>query len=163
MEENICYSETISSKWTEALFVALTLLFGTLFLWRVTAKGPDTLALVLAGLALIFLFNVINYRVLTIRITRQALALKFGIFTWTEPFDNIAASSIDRIPWLMWYGGAGIHFMFIRKRYRASFNFLEYPRVVAALKNKRGPVCDLSFTTRHPEQVQQLLQQLTAT
>mgnify|MGYP000900013350 CR=1 FL=1 len=31
------------------------------------------------------------------------------------------------------YGGAGIHFMSIRGRYRASFNFLEYPRVVIAL------------------------------
>jgi len=61
----------------------------------------------------------------------------------------------------MQYGGAGIHFMFINKRYRASFNFLEYPRIVVALKKKSGPVCDLSFTTRHPEKVLQLLQLVT--
>ena len=51
--------------------------------------------------------------------------------------------------------------MLIDKRYRASFNFLEYPRIVVVLKKKRGLVCDLSFTTRHPEKVQQLLRHFT--
>jgi hypothetical protein len=50
-------------------------------------------------------------------------------------------------------GGAGILFMFVRKRYRASFNFLEYPRVVIALRKKAGPVQDISFSTRRPEDV----------
>jgi hypothetical protein len=58
----------------------------------------------------------------------------------------------------MKYGGAGIHFMFIRDRYRASFNFLEYPRVVIAFKKKVGPVRDISFSTRKPEDVIQLIQ-----
>jgi len=160
MEENICYTETISSKRTEALFIALTLLFGGLFLFWVTINSLNILTFVIAGLSLVFLFYVINYRVLTIRLTRQALELKFGIFTWTEPYDNIVGCAIDKILWLMWYGGAGIHFMFINKRYRASFNFLEYPRVVVALKKKSGPVCDLSFSTRNPEKVQHILQQL---
>ncbi|MFZ2095565.1 MAG: hypothetical protein WAV05_02895 [Anaerolineales bacterium] len=48
--------------------------------------------------------------------------------------------------------------MMIRKRYRASFNFLEYPRVVIALKRKVGPVQDISFTTRRPDDVIQQLQ-----
>jgi hypothetical protein len=159
LEENICYTETISSKRTEAPFVGLTLVFGGLFLFWITVNNLNILAFVSAGLSLIFLFYAINYRVLTIRLTRQALVLKFGIFAWTEPYDNIASWSIDKISWPMRYGGAGIHFMFINKRYRASFNFLEYPRVVVALKKNAGPVCDLSFTTRHPEKVQQLLQQ----
>jgi hypothetical protein len=54
-------------------------------------------------------------------------------------------------------GGAGIHFMVIENRYRASFNFLEYPRVVIALKRKKGPVRDISFSTRHPEELLQRL------
>lgn len=56
-------------------------------------------------------------------------------------------------------GGAGIHFMSIRKRYRASFNFLEYPRVVIAFKRKVGPVQDISFSTRQPEKVIRLIQE----
>jgi hypothetical protein len=58
---------------------------------------------------------------------------------------------------LLKYGGAGIHFMTVNQRYRASFNFLEYPRVVIALKHKRGLIHDLSFSTQNPEQVIQVL------
>jgi hypothetical protein len=56
-------------------------------------------------------------------------------------------------------GGAGIHFMMIRQRYRASFNFLEYPRVVVAFKKKAGPVQDISFTTRQPDEVLRLMRE----
>jgi hypothetical protein len=50
-------------------------------------------------------------------------------------------------------GGAGIHFMLVNGRYRASFNFLEHPRVVIRFRNKIGPVVDLSFSTTQPEKV----------
>jgi hypothetical protein len=43
--------------------------------------------------------------------------------------------------------------MFVRGRYRASFNFLEHPRVVVALRGGAGPVRDVSFSTRRPEAV----------
>jgi hypothetical protein len=59
-------------------------------------------------------------------------------------------------------GGAGIHFMFIRGRYRASFNFLEHPRAVIAFRQPVGPVRDLSFSTRHPEELCQLIQAAVA-
>lgn len=162
MDDSICYVETITSRRTEALFIALTFLFGGLYTRRSVKKGTDSFAFVLGGLCLVFLFYVVNYRVLTIRLTQKALQLKFGIFTWTEPIDNIAACSVDDITGLMRYGGAGIHFMLIQNRYRASFNLLEYPRVVVALKKKAGPVCNLSFTTRNPEKVLQLLEQHAA-
>jgi hypothetical protein len=50
--------------------------------------------------------------------------------------------------------------MLIRKRYRASFNFLEHPRVVIALKRKVGPVRDISFSTRRPDDVLRLIQEV---
>lgn len=56
-------------------------------------------------------------------------------------------------------GGAGIHFMFVHKRYRASFNFLEHPRVVIAFKRKAGPVQDISFSTRQPTDVVRLIRE----
>jgi hypothetical protein len=56
-------------------------------------------------------------------------------------------------------GGAGIHFISVRGRYRVSFNFLEHPRVVIALKKKRGLVRDVSFSTRHPDEVLQLIRE----
>ena len=156
--ENLLYTERVSSKRTEMLFVALTLLFFTLLIWRVTARGLDILVLVFLCLFAFFFFYALNYRTLTIRLTTKSLKLTFGIFTWNVPLDNIESCRLDEIPVLMRMGGAGIHFMLIRRRYRASFNFLEYPRVVIAFKRKVGPVRDISFSTRHPDELLRLLQ-----
>ena len=84
--------------------------------------------------------------------------LTFGIFTWRVPLDNVAECRLDDIPLMMRMGSVGIHFMTIRKRYRASLNFLEHPRVVIAFKRKAGPVRDISFSTRRPEAVLRLIQ-----
>jgi hypothetical protein len=89
--------------------------------------------------------------------TNKALTLKFGIFKWVVDLNNIDVCQMDTVSGLMKYGGAGIHFMFVKKRYRASFNFLEHPRVVISFKKKVGPVSDLSFSTKEPEKVIQLV------
>lgn len=39
------------------------------------------------------------------------------------------------------------------------FNFLEHPRRVVMLKARRGPVRDIAFDTRQPEEVMLLLEQ----
>ena len=153
MTNNIIYTERVSSNKTEALFLAFTIIFFALFLWRVASDSLDGFAIAFLCFFFFFLFYCVNYRVLVIRITPESLNLTFGIFTWTVPVNNIEAVRIDDLPALMRMGGAGIHFMFIRKRYRASFNFLEYPRVVIALKKQRGPVKDISFSTRQPDDI----------
>jgi hypothetical protein len=156
----VVYTERLSSKWTTALFAALTILFLALFAWRVGGAGIEALAVVLLVLALVFFFYTLNYRVLRIELTRRELVLTFGLFKWRLPLENIAAYQLDQVPFVMRYGGAGIHFMLIRGRYRASYNFLEYPRVVVALRRKAGPVCDLSFSTRRPDELLRCLQEL---
>jgi hypothetical protein len=77
--------------------------------------------------------------------------------------DNIDECRQDDLPILMKYGGAGIHFMLIQGRYRASFNFLEHPRVVISLKKRAGPVRDISFSTSHPDEVIRLIRAATST
>ena len=150
----LLYFEEVSSKWTEALFLALTILFGLLFIWRVSTVSPDILAIVFLVLFALFLFYSVNYRKLIIRLTDESLKLTFGFFNWTVPLENIEACQLDdNLPALMKYGGAGIHFMLIRNRYRASFNFLEHSRVAIALKKKAGLVQDISFSTRQPDDV----------
>ena len=89
--------------------------------------------------------------------------LTFGIFTWRVPWTNVAEYRPDKLPFLLKYGGAGIHFMTVHKRYRVSFNFLEYPRVVIALKRKAGLVRDVSFSTRQPEVVLHLIEERVST
>jgi hypothetical protein len=159
MMDKPTYSERISSNRTEALFLALTILFLLLFLWRSAAAGADVLAAVFLILSIVFLFYSINYRTLIIRFGAKSLKLTFGVFSWEVPFANIEACALDELPASARLGGAGIHFMSVRKRYRASFNFLEYPRAVIALKKPAGPVRDLSFSTRRPEAVLRLLRE----
>ena len=159
MTDDLIYHERVSSNRTEALFLALTILFFLLLIWRVKAGSLDVLAAVFFCLFSLFFFYSVNYRTLIIRLTPESLKLTFGIFTWRVPLDNIEECRLDEIPLLMRMGGAGIHFMSIRKRYRASFNFLEHPRVVIAFKRKAGPVRDISFSTRHPEDVLRLIQE----
>ena len=158
MMENILYYEKISSKLTSALFLVLTMIFSLLMLWRLDVAGFDLLSGVFIFLTLLFLFYSINYRMLQLQITSQDLRLKFGIFYWRVPLENIEQCELDDVPPLKKFGGAGIHFMTVRGRYRASFNFLEYPRVVVLLKSKRGPVQDISFSTRRPEDIIRLIQ-----
>jgi hypothetical protein len=130
-----------------------------MFLWRVNAAGLEFAAVLLGFLFLLFLFYSLNYRRLVIDLTPQRLKLKFGIFSWSIPLNNIATCALDELPALIRYGGAGIHFMFIRRRYRASLNFLEHPRVVIALRQSAGPVQDVSFSTCQPTELLSVLQQ----
>lgn len=147
------YLEEISSPKTAFFFLILTLLLLFMAVVRWIVTGMDWLTALLCAFSAMFLFYVLNFQVLLIKITPGVLSLRFGIFAWTVPLNNIADCRIDDIPLLMRIGGAGIHFMFIRKRYRVSFNFLEYPRVVVSLKRKAGLVSDISFTTRQPGKV----------
>lgn len=157
--DDLIYDERVTSKKTEVLFLALTILFFLLLIWRVSAGSLDILVAVFFCLFGLFLFYSVNYRTLIIRLTPESLKLTFGIFTWTVPLDNVGECRLDDVPVLMRMGGAGIHFMSIRKRYRASFNFLEHPRVVIAFKRKVGLVRDISFSTRRPDDVLRLIQQ----
>jgi hypothetical protein len=151
------YTEKLSSSRTTLLFLALTVVFGGLLAWRVWARGLDGLAAALLAFGLFFLFYTLNYRTLVIELDAAGLKLKFGVFTWRAPWENIAAGRLDELPTFKRLGGAGIHFMFVGGRYRASLNFLEYPRVAVALKRKMGPVEEISFSTRRPEEVLRVL------
>ena len=162
MSEDTIYKERLSSYKTEALFTGLTLLFLIPSVWRIWRGSPGALTSILLFLSLVFFFYSVNYRVLDIDLDPGSLKLKFGIFTWRIPVDNIVSWRLDDLSLLMKYGGAGIHFMQIQGRYRASFNFLEYPRVVVALKQKVGPVRDVSFSTKNPNEIIRLFEKVTS-
>jgi hypothetical protein len=153
------YHESIVSSKTELLFRALTALFLFLFLWRTATVGLNALAIVFLLFTCIFMFYSVNFSTLVIHLTNKALTLRFGVFSRRVPVENIESCQLDGIPAIMRYGGAGIHFMSIRSRYRVSFNFLEYPRLVIALKQKIGLVQDVSFTTQQPDELRRLIMQ----
>ena len=146
------YIERVSSNRTEAFFVVLTLLFFWLAVWRLNGIGFGALAVIFLLLSAFFLFYSINYRTLIIHITAEMLELKFGLFIWRVPLDNVESCRLDETS--LWrIGGAGIHFSPINGRYRAMFNFLEYPRVVISLKRKMRLVQDIGFSTQRPDEL----------
>jgi hypothetical protein len=155
--DNPNYDERISSNRTEALFLVLTLVFLLLSVWRINYFWFDFWAGIFLFFFFMFLFYSLNYRTLILRLTPEVLVLQFGIFTWTISLDNAEKCFLDETS--LWrIGGAGIHFSPVHGRYRAMFNFLEYPRVVIKLRRKKGIVRDIAFTTRHPEEVLSFIQ-----
>ena len=162
MNQDIVYRERISSNRTEVLFLVLAVICLSLLAWRLATGSLDVLTVAFGVFFLFFLFYTVNYRTLEVWITSKQLNLSFGIFTWNVPLDNVKECCLDELPPFMRMGGAGIHFMFINQRYRASFNFLEYPRVLIAFKRKVGPVQDLSFSTRRPEEVLRVIKEAGA-
>ena len=158
--DDLIYQERVSSARTTLFFLTLTLLFPLLFLVRLQPTEWDGWAVVFLCFSVLFLFYTINYRTLCITLDTHTLMLQFGLFSWRIQMDNIAACHADNLPWLKRMGGAGIHFMFVGQRYRASFNFLEYPRLVVAFKRKKGPVQDISFSTRQPDEIIKIINEI---
>ena len=153
------YEEKVSSRTTQTIFVALVLFFGAIAFGLIKTTGLNGLTITTIVFIHVFLFSVLNYKILIIRISEEKLNLRFGIFSWTVSLENVAVCELDNnLPPLMKYGGAGIHFMMVHGRYRVSFNFLEYERVVIRLKEKQGLVRDVSFSTRHPVEIMNILQ-----
>ena len=153
------YFEDVSSLKTTSLFLGLAVVFFGIFIWRVSAVGFSTFPSICLFFSIFFGLYVLNYRTLKIKITDKILSLKFGVIRWRTKLDNINTSSIDDSPDLIKYGGAGVHFAFVNQKYRAFFNFLEYPRVLINFKEKQGPVQGLVFTTRKPDEVLKFIQE----
>jgi hypothetical protein len=156
------YTEEVRSNWTSALFAGLMLVFLALGAWRYSAVGWKFTPVLFAVLGLFFLFYLVNYRTLKIHITDQALQLNFGLVRWRIGLENIGSCQLDDPPLWIKYGGAGVHFAMVRGSYRAFFNFLEYPRVLVTFRKKQGPVQRLSFTTRQPDRILELLKKESA-
>ena len=89
MEDNIIYEERVSSDWTEALFLGFTILFFVLLIRRMSTSGADILSAAFFFFFVYFSFYSVNFRTLIIRLTPEALKLKFGVFTWTM-LENVA-------------------------------------------------------------------------
>lgn len=153
----LLYQERLSSPRTEALFILLTLVPLAAFAGRVQVVGLDGWSIALLLVAAAFLFYSLNYRTLILLIDPGRLRLRFGLFEWVIPLEDIEACEPDTLT--LWrIGGAGIHFTPVGGRYRAMFNFLEHPRLVLALRRKKGPVRDIAFSTRRPAEVLAALQ-----
>jgi hypothetical protein len=146
------YAEKVSSLRTGLLFLGLCVIFTGLVFWKLQRTPSGSQPVFFLLLTIMFLFYTLNYRTLVIEISKEEVSLQFGLFHWHIPLDTIASCYIDTAP--LWrIGGAGIHFSFFNKRYRAMFNYLEHDRVVLSLNKKKGLVSEVAFSTREPERV----------
>ena len=155
---DLLYQEEVRSWKTSLLFLILTLVFFSFFLWRVSVVGYLAFPIVCLCMTLVFLFYVFNYRTLQIMITEEDLQLRFGVVGWKTDLANITQARLDDSPWWIKYGGAGVHFAFVNRIYRAYYNFLEFPRLIITFHQKQGLVQALVFTTRNPDQILEILQ-----
>ena len=151
------YQEKIQSSLTTLLFTFLMLVSSALFAWRVMIVGFRAFPIICLVLALFFFLYVLNYRTLRIMITEEEVLLKFGLIRWRTRLENIQACKVDDSPNLIKYGGAGVHFAFVKGEYRAFFNFLEHPRILITFHQKQGLVQGAVFTTRQLEQVLEII------
>ena len=151
------YSEKLRSSLTTVLFIDLFLIFLFLFGWRFGAVGWKFTPILFLVLCLFFLFYIFNYRTLRIKISQDTLFLRFGLIRWRTELDDIHEVSLDDLPLWIKYGGAGVHFALVKGLYRAFFNFLEGPRILVTFKEKKGLVQALSFSTRQPDEILELL------
>ena len=153
----LIYSEKLQSNLTTGLFAFMAALFLTLFGWRVTTVGWKFTPGLFLSLGLFFLFYVFNYRTLRIQISEETLYLRFGLVRWRIELKNIQDCILDDPPVWIKYGGAGVHFAMVMGIYRAFFNFLEGPRILVTFKEKQGLVQALSFSSRQPERLLELM------
>jgi hypothetical protein len=153
----ILYREQLTDWKTSLLFVFLTVFFSVLFGFRFQQVGWKAGPILLMILSLFFLFYFINYFTLDITITSQELILKFGVFRWRESQANMGLVSQEDLPFWIRYGGAGIHFALVRGKYTLFYNFLDHPRLIFNLINKRGPVQQICISTCCPDQIRKLL------
>ncbi len=151
------YQEKVQSLLTSLLFTLLALVFSTLFTWRVTVVGFRAFPIICLVLSLFFFFYILNFQTLRITITEEVVLLKFGLIRWRTWLKNIQTCKMDDSPNLIKYGGAGVHFAFVKGEYRTFFNFLEHPRILITFHHKQGLVQGLVFTTRQPEQVVEII------
>lgn len=155
--KGLLYTEKLHSNLTTGLFAILSLVFLALFGWRFTRVGWKFTPGLFLFLGLFFIFYVFNYRTLRITIIDDGLTLKFGLVHWRTELANIQSCQLDDPPPWIKFGGAGVHFALVDGLYRAFYNFLDGPRILVIFKEKQGRVQALSFSTRQPERILEIL------
>jgi len=154
---DILYREQLSDWKTSLLFAVLAILFAGLFVFRFLHVSWKAGPILYLSLSLFFWFYLINYFTLDIIITSEELILKFGVLCWKEYLVNLGQVYQEDLPFWIRYGGAGIHFALVRGNYTVFYNFLDHPRLIIELINKRGLVQQVCISTCCPDQIRKLL------
>ena len=151
------YNERISAKFFASIFgfLALLLLFILLRQYFIAPEVPDQLPI---WLILIFSLIVstfaINFRYLSILITKESVSAGYGIFACEIPWDNIEGCYLDQTTALR-YLGFGIRIAIVKGKWRLIYNVIAGPRVVLSLKT--GRFREFVFSTKNPDEILRII------
>ena len=98
-------------------------------------------------------FIYVNFMKLEVTITSTSLKVGFGVFKHSIKMSNIDSIKVHRPRWY-WYGGFGVRF-----GWDWSIGFIQNYRTGVLVKPRRGR--KLYFSTNHPEEIVNLVNDLT--
>lgn len=122
-----------------------------MYLGVMTSNGIPQKLLVLIIMVLGFIYA--NFMKLEVTITSTSLKVGFGIIKHSIKMSNIESIKVHSPRWY-WYGGFGIRF-----GWDWSIGFIQNYRTGVLVKPRRGR--KLFFSTNHPEEIVNLVNDLT--
>ncbi len=158
MQEDEIYEETVPftvAKWLLAMEIAITILFLSLFV----SQLPEGLSWFYLGMFLLFLgvtALIANFRKLNISITSQSITVAYGRIKYSIPWDRIEGCNLDRGSGAR-YGGWGIRMAKVKDKCLLVYNVIGSPMVILELK--RGRFGQFIFSSRHPDEVLNIIKQ----
>ncbi len=161
MGTNSIYEEKIFSKWTRIILLGkfIFILFLSVFLILVKPEEPIqiTVLLILFFVLLLLLAVMINFNMLSIKITPQSIIVGYGIFQNKIPWENIEDCYLDKASAIK-YGGWGIRIGRVDKKWRKVYSTLGESRIVVSLKNDKH-FKEFVFSTKNSEEVMKIVKQ----
>lgn len=125
-----------------------------------TRPAPDWYYLVMFGFLSAVSIFVLNFRKLAITATSQSLTVAFGMVKRTMPWGDIEQCSGDESSSFA-YGGWGIRISRVGGKWRLVYNLAGCPGIIVSLRT--GRFREFVFSTRHPEQVLDIINRHTGT
>ena len=166
MQPNEIYQETIPfpiGRVVVVIMVGITALFLFLFIYQLTSgpigdsPAPDWFYLVMLVIFAGVTVLTTNFTRLTISMTPDAITVTYGRFKYTIPWYKIAGCYLDKNPGIA-YGGWGIRISKAKGKSVLVYSVIGSPRVILELKE--GRFRQFAFSTKHPEEVMAIVQQI---
>ena len=165
MQASEIYHESIPFPLVRVLVIAevgLAAAFLFLFIYQATSgpigsnPAPNWFYLLMMAIFAGVAALLTNLARLTISMTADAITVGYGRFRYTIPWQRIESCRQDKKSGIA-YGGWGIRMAKTGGKSILVYNVIRAPRVILELKE--GRFSQFAFSTRHPEEVINIIQQ----
>ncbi len=159
MQTKDFYEEKIFSKWTVVILIVFIAIFLFLLFYQIlvgpigTNPAPNWFYMFMF---LLFWGVMINFSILTIRMTSRYFSVGYGIIKHSILWENIEICYLDDVSTFK-YGGWGIRMAQVKGKWRLVYNVIGGSRIVLSLK--KGRFKKFVFSTRNPEEVMKIIKE----